>query len=45
MEEIREELEKMIEVKGIGDKEVIELSQSLDEYIVSYYKELDKIMA
>lgn len=45
MEEIREELEKLIEIKGIDDKEVLELSQSLDEYIVSYYKELDKVIS
>jgi hypothetical protein len=36
MEELREKLVKAINVKGINDKEVIEISQELDELILYY---------
>ncbi len=38
IEDLRSELIKLIEEKGILDKETILLSQKLDRLIVSYYK-------
>lgn len=37
IEVLRLELNKLGEEKGIGDPEVIELSQKLDELILQYY--------
>lgn len=38
-EKLREKLEKLVEIKGIDDNEVLKLSQKLDEFIVIEYKE------
>lgn len=38
IEDLRSELIKLIEEKGILDKETILLSQQLDRLIVSYHK-------
>jgi len=37
LEELRIELERLIDIKGIEDKDVLELSQKLDLYILQYY--------
>jgi len=39
LEELKEELEKMIETKGIDNDEVLSLSQKLDLAILEYYME------
>ncbi|MGV3139859.1 aspartyl-phosphate phosphatase Spo0E family protein [Brevibacillus agri] len=36
IEEMREQLVKLVQEKGISDSEVIVLSQCLDEYIVQF---------
>ena len=36
-EKLREELERLIELKGLNHKEVLKLSQRLDKYIVIHY--------
>ena len=36
-EKLREELENLVALKGIGHSEVLKLSQRLDEYIVMQY--------
>ena len=38
-EELRDQLERLVEIKGIEDNEVLKLSQELDEFIVIQYKE------
>lgn len=45
MEEIRDALEKLIQIKGINNKEVLILSQELDKYILSYYMSLLNVQA
>ena len=37
MEELRKKLEELISIKGTTDKEVVNVSQQLDNYIVDYY--------
>ena len=37
MKELREKLEELILLKGTADKEVLRLSQLLDNYISEYY--------
>lgn len=37
MEEIREALERLIQIKGIRSKEALILSQELDKCILDYY--------
>jgi len=36
-EKLREELENLIELKGLNNAKVLELSQILDQYILKYY--------
>ena len=36
-EKLREELGRLITLKGISDMEVLKLSQRLDKYILMYY--------
>jgi hypothetical protein len=36
-EKLREELENLIALKGVGHKEVLKLSQKLDKYILIHY--------
>ena len=42
MEELRELLNKLIEVKGISSDEVIKISRDLDKLILKYYQENEK---
>jgi len=44
MEELRDELNKLILEKGLLDELTILASQELDKLIVSYYKEKYKII-
>lgn len=37
MEELRAKLEELILIHGTADKEVLNLSQQLDNYIVDYF--------
>ena len=39
-EKLREELERLIEIKGLDHIEVLKLSQKLDKCIVMHYREL-----
>jgi len=39
IEELRELLHKLIEIKGISSDEVIKVSRDLDKLIVKYYQE------
>jgi Spo0E like sporulation regulatory protein len=39
LEKLRKELEELINSKGIGDDEVLEVSQKLDYFIVKCYSE------
>jgi hypothetical protein len=41
MEELREELMQLIEIKGISCDEVITLSCKLDEFIIKHYEEVN----
>lgn len=38
MEELRQQLIRLIEIKGISSDEVIEASKNLDKLIVKYYQ-------
>jgi len=38
LEKLRKELEELIVVKGIGDEEVVRVSQKLDVFIVKCYE-------
>jgi len=40
-EKLREELERLIELKGITHSKVLELSQRLDKYILMHYLKND----
>lgn len=37
IEKLRKELEELISTKGIGDEEVVKVSQELDVFIVKCY--------
>lgn len=39
MEELRELLNKLIEVKGISSDDVIKISEDLDKLIIKFYQE------
>lgn len=40
MEELRKELNNLIDIKGIASEEVIKISTDLDKYIVEYYHDI-----
>lgn len=40
MEELREKLINLIEIKGISSEEVIKVSTELDELILKYYQRI-----
>lgn len=42
IEKLREELENLVALKGIGHMEVLKLSQKLDKYILIHY--MNKIL-